>query len=125
MSHVVGLISAATASHPSRIASSGIASPPANGSSTRGARPRTPLGLRPEPHKLAAVLAPPVEDPVLSLPLTRSPLALGASTTRPAIRASSFRRASRLPGSGNGVTSNAARIAANGRHADQMCSVEM
>lgn len=39
MNHATGLRSAATASHPSRIASSGIAPPPANGSSTRGARP--------------------------------------------------------------------------------------
>ena len=39
MNHATGLMSPAVVSQPSRIASSGIAPPPANGSSTRGARP--------------------------------------------------------------------------------------
>ena len=39
MNQATGLMSMAVASHPSRIASSGIAPPPANGSSTLGARP--------------------------------------------------------------------------------------
>ena len=81
--------------------------------------------LRPE---LAS--SPPSSRPQWKIPprvssFIRSPLALGASTTRPAIRASSLRRSSRRPGSGSSVASNAARLAANGRRAGQMCSVEM
>ena len=70
--HATGLMSAATASHPSRIASSGIAPPPANGSSTRGARP--PNASRISSRNLAS--SPPVEDPAPSLLL--HPLAAGA-----------------------------------------------
>src|SRR5437588_287846 len=39
MNHATGLMSTAVTSQPSRIASSGIAPPPAKGSSTLGARP--------------------------------------------------------------------------------------
>jgi hypothetical protein len=39
MNQATGLMSMAVASHPSRIASSGMAPPPAKGSSTLGARP--------------------------------------------------------------------------------------
>ena len=46
-------------------------------------------------------------------------------TTAPAIRSRSSRRPSSLPGSGSSVASSAARLAANGRRAGQMCSVEM
>ena len=45
--------------------------------------------------------------------------------TRPPIRRSNFRRASALSGSGNNVANSAARLAANGRRAGQMCKVEM
>ena len=119
-------MSATIASHPSRIASSGIALPPANGSSTRGARP--PNASQISARNLAS--SPPSSRSQWKIPprvfsFIRSPLALDASTTRPAIRASSLRRPSRLPGSGSSVASNAVRLAANGLRVGQMCSVEM
>ena len=52
-----------TARTPIRIAASGIAPPPANGSSTRGARPpERRADLRPEPRELGRVLLAPRQD---------------------------------------------------------------
>ena len=47
------------------------------------------------------------------------------STTRPAMRSRSALRFSASPGSGNNVAISAARDAANGLRAGQMCNVEM
>ena len=129
MNHATGLMSAATVSQPSRIASSGMAPPPANGSSTRGARP-------PNASRISARNRANSSTPSLSLsrPQCRTPPRVSARSapstprpvsTLPAIRASSFRRASRVPGSRKSVASSAARLAASGRRAGQMCSVEI
>ena len=129
MNQATGLRSAATASHPSRIASSGIAPPPAKGSRTRGARPPNAFRIASRRFPIAAAPSSSLSRPQCRIPprvssFMRSPLALGTSTIFPAIRPSTERRSTVVPGSGSNVASKAARLAASGRRAGQMCRVE-
>ena len=129
MSQATGLRSAATASHPSRIASRGIAPPPAKGSRTRGTRPPNAFRISSRRFSISAAPSSLLSRPQWRIPprvssFIRSPLVLGTSTIFPAIRPSNSRRSSAVPGSGSNVASKAALLAANGRRAGQMCSVE-
>ena len=116
-------MSDAVTSHPSRMASRGMAPPPAKGSRTLGARP--PNAARTSSRRRARS----GEDsrpqwrtpPVVS---SFSPRPVAFLATRPPIRSSSSRRPS-LPGSSSRVASSTARPAARGRRAGQTCRVEM
>ena len=130
--HATGLTSAAVAAHPSRIASSGIAPPPANGSSTRGGRPPYASRMRPRNQSRSGLSSrfqcrtPPRVD--RRRRATVRPAAFSSSTvstTCPAIRRWIARRSSGSSGSGSSVAISAARHAASGRRAGQMCRVEM
>jgi len=133
MNQATGLMSMAVASHPSRIASSGIAPPPAKGSSTLGARPPYALRISWRNQSISGLLSRPQcrTPPTVSSLTTSSTRPLGIRffwvvwTTSPPIRLTSFCRSSGVPGSGSSVAINAARHAASGRRAGQMCSVEM
>ena len=122
MNHATGLMSDTAASHPSRMASRGMAPPPAKGSRTRGARP--PNAARTSSRSRASS----GEDsrpqwrtpPVVS---SFSPRPAAFLATRPPIRCSSSRRPS-PPGSSSRVASSTARLAARGRRAGQTCRVE-
>ncbi len=61
------MMSMAVASQPRRMASSGIAPPPENGSSTFGAARRKRHESSPETIQIRTGLAPPVQNPALSL----------------------------------------------------------
>ena len=123
MNQATGLMSDAVTSHPSRMASRGMAPPPAKGSRTLGARP--PNAARTSSRRRARS----GEDsrpqwrtpPVVS---SFSPRPVAFLATRPPIRSSSSRRPS-LPGSSSRVASSTARPAASGRRAGQTCRVEM
>ena len=125
MNHATGLMSDAVTSHPSRMASKGIAPPPANGSSTRGARPPNAWRIS---SRSAATSGNP-SRPQCRIPPTVSsfirPSAPAFSSICPPIRRRNSRRPSSVPGSGSSVASRAARQAASGLRAGQMCSVEM
>ena len=130
-SQATGLMSMAVASQPSRMASSGIAPPPAKGSSTLGARP--PWASRISRRKRSS--SGPFSRPQWRMPPTVSSLAFSTvrpptrlrsivSTVRPPMRSRTRRRPSGVPGSGSSAAINAARAAASGLRAGQICSVE-
>ena len=134
MNHATGLMSMAVTSQPRRMASRGIAPPPAKGSSTLGRTAAVSLAnLLPEPLKVGAILASPMEDAadrlllhfldhtaVYTLALDLLDHAAGhAIKDCPSVVSGS-------PGSREtDVAISAARDAARGRRAGQMCSVEM
>ena len=131
-----GFKSTAVTSQPRRIASSGIAPPPANGSRTRGARPPYAARISSRSACNSAALSrsrpqcntPPTVSPTrrVSRAPPRAPLfARSTWTSLPPIRSQSAFLASGVPGSGRSVAISAARQAASGRRAGQMCSVEM
>ena len=125
MNHATGFRSAASTSHPSRIASSGIAPPPANGSSTRGARP--PKASRTSSRKASSSRRfsfPQWKIPSFHTRSTTSPSSSRITIQCPAIR-SNTRRRSEAPESGSSVERITPRLAASGLRAGQMCRVEI
>ena len=132
MNHATGLTSTAVASHPRRIASSGMAPPPANGSITRGARPPNVLRIFSRNQRNSSSLSPPqcntpsaVSSFACSTTRPFTCLRSAFSTTRPAIRSRIAFRRSSLPESASSVAMSAARQAASGRLAGQIWSVEI
>ena len=125
-------MSMAVAAQPSRMASSGMAPPPAKGSSTRGARPPCAARISLRSRAMSGSFSRPqwrIPPSVASLFLStmRPPTRLRStvSTTRPPMRSSNRFRACGVPGSGSSAAISAARAAASGRRAGHMCSVEI
>ena len=148
MNHATGFKSDATTSQPSRIASSGMAPPPAKGSSTRGGRPaKARLISSRKPCRgwystsatapLSSAAEPALRDDGgrLSCPQCRIPPSVSSpifspawsvlSMTVPAIRNSSSCLVAASGGAGRRVARSAALLAANGWRAGQMCRVEI
>ena len=132
MNQATGLMSIAVTSQPRRMASSGMAPPPANGSSTLGARPPYALRISSRNHARSGSFSRPQwrMPPTVSsftFSTTRPPTRLRSifSTTRPAMRSRISCRCLGSPGSASNVAISAARDAASGRRAGQMCSVEI
>ena len=127
MNQATGFKSAAVTSQPNRIASNGIAPPPANGSSIFGACP--PFALRISSRSLERVALFSISRFQRSMPpsvisFTRPSLSFSVFSLQPIFSQSSL-RPSGVPGSGSSVASSAARDAASGRRAGQRCNVEI
>src|SRR5438874_2337305 len=132
MNQATGLISTAVTSQPSRIASKGIAPPPANGSSTLGARPPYAFLISARNQSMSGLFSlpqcrtpPSVRSLTTSTVLPPTFFFWTSVTTFPPIFSSSSFRFCGVPGSGSSVAISAARHAASGRRAGQMWSVEM
>ena len=125
MNQATGFRSAATTSQPRRIASNGMAPPPAKGSRTRGGRPSKAFLISSRNSSSRRSDSRPQRSTPPSVSSCVFPVESATSTMCPAISASSFRRASALPGSRRRVASRTALLAASGRLAGHICSVDM
>ena len=115
-----GFRSDAVTSQPNRIASRGIAPPPANGSRMRGARPPNASRISSRSFSISGSLSRPQWSTPPAVSSRSFPARVCLRRTSPPIRASKRLRPSASPGSGNNVASSTARQAAKGLLAGQM-----